>query len=74
VSAIHAERTLDQVVVQIAVGDLRLLAEVTHDAIRRLGIAVGVRLYALVKSVSIEVRAVNTAQNATPGTLDMSRE
>jgi molybdopterin-binding protein len=62
------------VVVQIAVGDLRLLAEVTHDAIRRLGIAVGIRLYALVKSVSIEVRAVNTAQHATPGTLDMSRE
>jgi molybdate transport system ATP-binding protein len=60
VSMIHAERTLDQVVVQIAVGDLRLLAEVTHDAIRRLGIAVGVRLYALVKSVSIEVRAVST--------------
>jgi molybdopterin-binding protein len=43
------------VVVQIAVGGVHLLAEVTRDAIERLDIAVGARLYALIKSVSIDV-------------------
>jgi molybdate transport system ATP-binding protein len=60
VSAIHAETALDQVVVQIAVGGVLLLAEVTRDAVDRLGIAVGRSIHALVKSVSIEVQA--TAQ------------
>ena len=55
VSAIHAETALDQVVVQIAVGGVLLLAEVTRDAVDRLGIAVGRSIHALVKSVSIEV-------------------
>ena len=32
-----------------------LLAEVTRDAVANLGIAVGVPLYALIKSVSLEV-------------------
>jgi molybdate transport system ATP-binding protein len=56
VSAVHAEPALDQVVVQIAVGGLRLLAEVTRDAVDRLGIAPGRPIHALVKSVSIEVQ------------------
>jgi molybdate transport system ATP-binding protein len=71
VSAIHVEPALDQVVVQVAVGNLLLLAEVTRDAIDRLQITIGSRLHALIKSVSIEVRAlevrepqVNTSQNA----------
>jgi molybdate transport system ATP-binding protein len=58
VSALHAESAPDQVMVQIAVGSLLLLAEVTRDAIQRLRIAEGVRLHALIKSVSIEVQAV----------------
>jgi ABC-type molybdate transport system ATPase subunit len=48
------------VVVQIAIGSLLLLAEVTRDAIGRLGIAVGLRVHALIKSVSIEVQALTS--------------
>lgn len=59
VSAIHAEPTFDHVMVQIAVGDVLLLAEVTRDAITRLGIAVGVEVHALIKSVSIDLLAVH---------------
>ena len=54
VSAV-AEADGDHVVVQLVVGSLLLLAEVTRDAIARLGIAIGTRVYALVKSVSIEL-------------------
>ncbi|MQA28822.1 MAG: molybdenum ABC transporter ATP-binding protein [Luteitalea sp.] len=55
VSAIHAETAVDHVIVQIAVGGVLLLAEVTRDAIATLGIVVGMRLHALIKSVSIDV-------------------
>ena len=55
VSAIHEEPDLDQVVVQLAIGRLLLLAEVTRDALQRLDITVGLRLHVLVKSVSIDV-------------------
>ena len=61
VSAIHADPAVDQVVVQIAVGRILLLAEVTRDAIARLQIAVGVRLHALIKSVSLELAAPGQA-------------
>jgi molybdate transport system ATP-binding protein len=47
----------DAVVVQLAIGGVRLLAEVTRDAVDRLGIAPGTRLHALIKSVSLDVRA-----------------
>ena len=59
VSAMTADPAFDHVIVQIAVGRVLLLAEVTRDAIDRLGIAVGTRLYALIKSVSIGVIASN---------------
>jgi molybdopterin-binding protein len=64
VSALHTTSAADQVVVQIAVGGVRLLAEVTRDAIGRLGIAEGLPLHALVKSVSIEVQASGAAQES----------
>ena len=55
VSGLNSDPAFDQVVVQISVGNVRLLAEVTRDAIARLDIAIGTRLYALIKSVSIDV-------------------
>jgi len=55
VSAVADEATGDHVVVQMVVGSVLLLAEVTRDAIARLGISVGTRVYALIKSVSIAV-------------------
>jgi molybdate transport system ATP-binding protein len=61
VSAIHAPAGDGHVVVQMAIGSLRLLAEVTRDAVDRLGITVGIRLYALIKSVSIDVQGVRVA-------------
>jgi molybdate transport system ATP-binding protein len=55
VSAVAPEAASDHVVVQLVVGSVLLLAEVTRDAVTRLGIAVGTRVYALIKSVSIDV-------------------
>ena len=55
VSAIHADTAFDAVIVQLTVGRLLLLAEVTSDAVDKLDIQVGHRLHALVKSVSIEL-------------------
>jgi molybdate transport system ATP-binding protein len=57
VSAIHADSAFDHVMVQIALGRVLLLAEVTRDTIDRLGIAVGMHVHALIKSVSIELIA-----------------
>ncbi len=56
VSAIQDDRAADHAIVQMAIGDIRLLAEVTRDAIARLQLDVGSPAHALIKSVSIEVR------------------
>jgi molybdate transport system ATP-binding protein len=61
VSAVQREPGLDQVVVQLQIGGARLLAEVTGDAVTRLNIVEGTRLYALIKSVSLEVRTTHGA-------------
>jgi len=61
VSAVTDDAAFDRVIVQIALGGVLLLAEVTRDAIRRLDIAVGRRVYALVKSVSIEVIGLDSS-------------
>ena len=58
VTELSADSTTDTVVVQLAMGNSRLLAEVTRDAVERLHIAPGVRLQALIKAVSLELRAV----------------
>lgn len=55
VSAVSVDPAFDNAIVQVTVGGIRLLAEVTRDAIARLRITVGMSLYALVKSVSIVV-------------------
>jgi molybdate transport system ATP-binding protein len=47
----------DRVLVQVAVGPSYLLAEVTRDAVQRLHLEPGARVYALIKSVSIDVGA-----------------
>ena len=56
VAAMHEEATTGQVVVQVAVGRLLLLAEVTRDAVQRLALAPGRPVHALIKSVSIDTR------------------
>jgi molybdate transport system ATP-binding protein len=61
VSAVHVEPAVDHAIVQVAVGAVRLLAEVTLDAVSALGIVEGQRLHVLVKSVSIDVLAGDTA-------------
>jgi molybdate transport system ATP-binding protein len=61
VAAVHADADTDSVMVQLAIGRTRLLAEVTRDAVARLQVAEGQRLYALIKSVSLDVRAAQTA-------------
>ena len=48
-------------IVQLAVGDMHLLAEVTRDAVDRLRIVAGARLHALIKSVSLEVLGTGPA-------------
>ncbi len=57
VTAVHTETAFETVVVQLAVGGVVVLAEVTRDAVARLPIAVGRQLHALIKSVSIELLA-----------------
>ena len=66
VSAIHDDTSLDAVIVQMAVGRILLLAEVTRDAVSKLDIKVGEHVHALVKSVSIEVLVpdTNASENA----------
>jgi molybdate transport system ATP-binding protein len=66
VTAVHADTAFEAVVVQLAVGGVVLLAEVTRDAVSRLAIEVGQRLHALIKSVSIELLA-SDAHNAADG-------
>jgi molybdate transport system ATP-binding protein len=56
VTAVHFESSLEHMIVQVDIGGAFVLAEVTSDAVARLDIAPGSRLYALVKSVSIDVR------------------
>jgi molybdate transport system ATP-binding protein len=58
VSAIHIDPAFAHVIVQIAIGDLQILAEVTRDAIEKLGLTVGGHVHALIKSVSIDVRTL----------------
>jgi molybdate transport system ATP-binding protein len=55
VSDLNVDAAFEHIVVQIAVGGVLLLAEVTRDAIARLDLTRGKRLYALIKSVSIGV-------------------
>jgi molybdate transport system ATP-binding protein len=55
VTALHHEPSTDTVVVQMAVGPSLLLAEVTGDAVSRLGIVPGLSLHALIKSVAVQV-------------------
>ncbi len=62
VSAVHADAAFDHVIVQIAVGRVLFLAEVTPDAVGKLGIAVGRPLHALIKSVSIDLLAIHAVE------------
>ena len=64
VSGIHEDPEFDHVIVQLAVGRVLLLAEVTRDAIGRLGITEGAHLHALIKSVSIDLLAVRATDPA----------
>ena len=66
VSAIHTDPGVDHVIVQIAVGGVLLLAEVTRDAVATLGIVVGMRLHALIKSVSIDVLTTDADARPSP--------
>ena len=61
VAALHGDDIDDHVIVQVAVGEVRLLAEVTRDAVAQLGILPGRPIHALIKSVSLEVRATESA-------------
>lgn len=58
VTGMHRDAVSDQVTVQLAVGRVLLLADVTRDAIERLRIERGVAVHALIKSVSIDVLGV----------------
>ncbi len=55
VTDVHADPAFDHVMVQLAVGELLLLAEVTRDAVTTMGLAPGIPIQALIKSVSDDV-------------------
>ena len=65
VTAVHADAAFDAVVVQLSVGEVVLLAEVTRDAVARLGIDIGQRLHALIKSVSVDLMASDTTEDGS---------
>jgi molybdate transport system ATP-binding protein len=65
VTAVHLDGQ-DRAVVQLAVGSVRLLAEVTRDAIAQLGIAEGHVLHVLIKSVSLELSRQGEAPSEAP--------
>ena len=67
VTAVHADPAFETVVVQLTVGELPLLSEVTRDAVVRLGIATGQRLHALIKSVSLELVAADASPAGEDG-------
>jgi molybdate transport system ATP-binding protein len=69
VTMVQEEPDGDRVVVQLLVGRVHLLAEVTRDAVARLAIAPGARLHALVKSVSLELvsRMPGPGETIRPG-------
>jgi molybdate transport system ATP-binding protein len=74
VSALHTDRAVDHVIVQVEVGRVLLLAEVTQDAVARLKLAVDAPVYALVKSVSIDVmRPENSGRSAGARTASPSK-
>ncbi len=73
VTAIHADPAFDHVIVQIGVGRLRLLAEVTGDAITRLDLSVGRVVHALIKSVSIDILAIQAPRTLFPPPLPAAR-
>jgi molybdate transport system ATP-binding protein len=55
VTSLAFDATSEAAIVQLAIGRTRILAEVTRDAVSRLGIVEGMSLQALIKSVSLEV-------------------
>lgn len=67
VTSLSVDDASGAVIVQIAVGPTRILAEVTRDAVSRLGIAEGKPLYALIKSVSLEVISTGTPDAGADG-------
>lgn len=58
IRAVQPDPSADQVIVQLDVGAARVLAEVTADAIAQLDIREGQYIYALIKSVSLQVRLI----------------
>lgn len=64
VASVAVDATSEAAIVQLAVGRTRILAEVTRDAVSRLGIVEGASLHALIKSVSLEV--LSTAPENAP--------
>jgi molybdate transport system ATP-binding protein len=61
VASVAVDGTSEAAIVQLAVGRTRILAEVTRDAVSRLGIVKGMQLQALIKSVSLEVLSTTPA-------------
>ena len=56
----------DQILVQLVAGDVRLLAEITRDAVDRLGVQEGREIFALIKSVSIEFQETTKFSSLVP--------
>ncbi|MEQ1575284.1 MAG: molybdenum ABC transporter ATP-binding protein [Vicinamibacterales bacterium] len=63
ISTIHADPAFDHVIVQIAVGRVLLLAEVTRDTIGRLDLVIGKHVHALIKSVSVDLLTVQAGHS-----------
>ena len=64
VTGLYEDTGVDHVIVQVAIGQVYLLAEVTRDAVTTLAIGVGRPIHAWIKSVSLEVRGARPGPHA----------
>lgn len=67
VRAVSLRDDHDSAMVEVAVGGLVVAAEVTRDAVQRLGLAPGRPVFALVKAVSVDVTGRTPRGDATAG-------
>jgi molybdate transport system ATP-binding protein len=67
VAGVELGGPLEPVMVHLAIGALRLTAEVTRDAVVRLGLTTGRPVFALVKAVSVDVTGASGTASAGGG-------
>jgi molybdate transport system ATP-binding protein len=64
VASVVVDEASEVAIVQLAIGRIHILAEVTQDAVSRLRVREGLQMHALIKSVSLDVRSTTTPRRS----------